>query len=81
LAHHSEQIDFSDVWKTPSIKDWFLELMEFCGGLASPFSNMATVESDFSVLKWEKDLHRLNIIPFSLERILHCHQIRSLLRN
>jgi hypothetical protein len=31
--------------------------MEFYGGLASPFPNTATVESDFSVLKWEKDLH------------------------
>jgi hypothetical protein len=81
LVRHSEQTDFSDAWKTPSIKDWFPELMEFCGGLASPFPNTATVESDFSVLKWEKDLHRSNITPFSLEGILHCHQIRSLLKN
>ncbi len=57
LARHSEQTDFSDAWKTPSIKDRFPKLMEFCGGLASPFPNMAIVESDFSVLKWEKDLH------------------------
>ncbi|CAK9263072.1 unnamed protein product [Sphagnum jensenii] len=81
LAHHNEQTDFSDAWKTPSIKDRFPELMEFCGGLASPFPNTATVESDFSVLKWEKDLHRSNITPFSLEGILHCRQIRSLLKN
>jgi hypothetical protein len=81
LAHHSEQTNFSNAWKTPSIKDRFPELMEFCGGLASPFPNMATVESDFSVLKWEKDLHRSNITPFSLEGILHCRQIRSLLKN
>jgi hypothetical protein len=81
LAHHSEQTDFSDAWKNPSIKDRFLELMEFCGGLASPFPNTATVESDFSFLKWEKDLHRSNIINFSLEGILHCCQICSLLKN
>jgi hypothetical protein len=49
--------------------------MEFCGGLASPFPNTATVESNFSVLKWEKDLHRSNITPFSLEGILHYRQI------
>ncbi|KAH9533357.1 hypothetical protein CY35_18G048000, partial [Sphagnum magellanicum] len=48
LARHSEQTDFSDAWKTPSIKDRFPELMEFCGGLASPFPNTATIESDFS---------------------------------
>jgi hypothetical protein len=41
--------------------------MEFCGGLASPFPNTAIVESDFSVLKWEKDLHRSNITPFHLK--------------
>jgi hypothetical protein len=81
LAHHSEQTDFSDAWKTPSIKDRFPKLMEFCGGLASPFPNMATVESDFSVLKWENDLHRSNITLFLLEGILHCHQTRSLLKN
>ncbi|CAM6042671.1 unnamed protein product [Sphagnum compactum] len=57
LARHSEQTDFSDAWKTPSIKDRFPKLMEFCGGLAFPFPDTATVESDFSVLKWEKDLH------------------------
>jgi len=81
LVRHSEQTDFSDAWKTPSIKDQFPELMEFCGGLAYPFPNTATVESDFSILKWEKDLHRSNITPFSLEGILHYRQIRSLLKN
>ncbi len=81
LAHHSELTDFSNARKTPSIKDQFPELMEFCGGLASPFPNMAIVESDFSILKWEKDLHRSNITPFSLEGILHYRQIRSLLKN
>jgi len=81
LARHSEQTNFSDAWKTPSIKDRFPKLMEFCGGLASPFPNMATVESDFSVLKWEKDLHQSNITSFSLEGILHCRQIRYLLKN
>jgi len=81
LARHSEQTDFSDTWKTPSIKDRFPKLMEFYGGLASPFPNMATVESDFSILKWEKDLHQSNITPFSLEGILHYCQIRSLLKN
>ncbi len=81
LARHSEQTDFNDAWNTPSIKDRFPELMEFCGGLASPFHNTATIESDFSVLKWEKDLHRSNITPFAFEGILNCHQIRSLLKN
>jgi hypothetical protein len=70
LVRHNEQTYFSDAWKTPSIKDWFPEMMEFYGGLASPFPNTATIESNFSFLKWEKDLHRSNITPFSFEGIL-----------
>jgi hypothetical protein len=81
FSRHSEQTDFSDAWKTAAIKDRFPELMEFCGGLITPFPNTATVESDFSILKWEKDIHRSNLTPFSLEGILHCRQIRSLLKN
>lgn len=34
------------------------------------------MESDFSVLKWEKDIQRSNITPISLEVVLHCRQIR-----
>jgi hypothetical protein len=80
LVRHSEQTNFSDDWKTPSIKDRFPELMELCGGLNFPFPNTTTIESNFLVFKWEKDLHRSNITPFSLEGILHCRQIRSLLK-
>jgi hypothetical protein len=56
LSRHNEQTDFSDAWKPASIKGKFPELMEFCGALTSPFPNTASVESDFSVLKWEKDI-------------------------
>jgi hypothetical protein len=73
--------NFSDAWKTVAIKDRFPELMEFFGGLITPFPNTTTVQSDFSILKWEKDIHRSNLTPFSLEGILHCRQIRSLLKN
>lgn len=54
--------------------------MEFVGGLACLFPNTATVESDFSILKWEKDIHRSNITPISLQGILQCRQIQSLLK-
>jgi hypothetical protein len=58
------------------------ELITWAGAKTNHLKdNSATVESDFSILKWEKDLHRLNITPFSLEGILHYHQIHSLLKN
>jgi hypothetical protein len=33
---------------------WFILLCQFCGDLASTFPNTSTVESDFSVICWEK---------------------------
>ena len=46
LSRHSEGTDFSEAWTTPGLKDKFPELIEFLGGLACPFPNTATVESD-----------------------------------
>ena len=80
LGRLTEQSDFSDTWSIPGIKDRFPQLIEFCGGLASPFPNTVPVESDFSILKWEKDIHRSKISPFFLEGVLHCRQIRTLLK-
>jgi hypothetical protein len=52
-------------------------VQKFCGGLASAFPNTAIVESDFSVINWEKDPSR-DLIDFSLEGILHCKQYSDL---
>lgn len=49
-------------------------LRDFCGGIATVFPNTASVESDFSILGWEKDKHRLSITDLSLEGIMHCKQ-------
>ncbi len=49
-------------------------LREFSGGLATVFPNTASVESDFSVLKWEKDEYRQSLTDLSLEGILHSKQ-------
>ena len=38
------------------------------------FANTASVESDFSILGWEMDDHRLSMTDLSLEGILHCKQ-------
>jgi hypothetical protein len=45
--------DFSAGWKVTNGR--FRELRRFCGNLASAFPNTATVESDFSIIGWEKD--------------------------
>jgi hypothetical protein len=78
VNRHADKSDFSEAWSSPGLKNRFPELMEFLGGLASPFPNASTVESDFSVLKWEKDIH--NLTSLSMEGIMHCRQIRSLLK-
>jgi hypothetical protein len=52
----------------------FSLLKRFFGGLASLFPCTATVESDFSVINWEKDNYRASLTDFSLEGILHSKQ-------
>ena len=44
---------FQDNWK--SFQASYPKLVEFCGGLASVFPGTSTVESDFSIMGWEKD--------------------------
>jgi hypothetical protein len=48
------------------------------GGLATVFLGTATVESDFSVLKYAKNDYRTALTDFSLEGILHAKQFRML---
>ena len=60
------------------VEGWFEILRDFCGGIAMVFANTASVESDFSLLGWEKDKYRLSITDLSLEGILHCKQYKKL---
>lgn len=53
----------------------FRLLFNFCGALATVFPGTSTVESDFSTLQWEKNLHRTMLTDLSLEGILHCKQV------
>ncbi|KAI2502209.1 hypothetical protein MHU86_12261 [Fragilaria crotonensis] len=52
-------------------------LKQFFGGLANVFPG--TVESDFSLINWEKDDYRTILTDLSLEGILHCKQYFELL--
>jgi hypothetical protein len=57
----------------------FEELRAFCGGLATVFPNTAPVESDFSLIGWEKNDYRQGLTDFSLEGILQAKQYKRLL--
>ena len=62
------------------VEGWFNALRDFCGGIATIFANTATVESDFSVLGWEKDEYRMSLTDISLEGIMQCKQFNLLSR-
>ena len=46
----------------------------FCGGLATAFANTTSVESDFSILKWEMNEFRTCMMHLSLEGIFQAKQ-------
>ena len=60
------------------VQERFENLKRFCGGLATAFPGTSTVESDFSIVKWEKDDCRISLTDFSLEGILHAKQFTRL---
>jgi hypothetical protein len=49
-------------------------LCSFIAGLATVLPGTTTVQSDFSVIGWEKDDYRTSLTDFSLEGALHCKQ-------
>jgi hypothetical protein len=64
---------FNDAWDSIAGAR-FLRLRRFCGGLATVFANSTSVESDFSILKWEKDEFRSCLLDLSLEGIFQSKQ-------
>lgn len=73
-----DSISFDDAWKPCSAR--YPLLCMFFGGLASVFPGTSTVESDFSVIGFEKDDYRKSLTNFSLEGILQCKQYELLNR-
>ena len=53
-------------------------LRDFYGGITAMCANTASVESDFSILGWEKDEYRLSLTDLSLEGVLHCKQFDAI---
>jgi len=67
---------FATAWR--KVGDRFECLRDFSGTLATIFPNTASVESDFSILGWEKDEYRTSLTDISLEGILQSKQYKVL---
>ncbi|CAK9255374.1 unnamed protein product [Sphagnum jensenii] len=65
---HDENTFFNDAWDV--VKGRFSGLRQFCGGLATTFPNMAAIESDFSMVKWEKNDTRTSLTSLALVGIM-----------
>lgn len=63
---------YSDAWT--GLQETYPLLEKFAGGLATIFPGTSTVESDFSVVKYEKNKNRMSLSDASLEGILHAKQ-------
>jgi hypothetical protein len=49
--------------------------MGYCGVVTTLFAGTSTVESDFSILRWEKDLFRKRLSNFGLEGVMQAKQL------
>jgi len=73
---HDENTFFNDAWDV--VKGRFNGLCQFCGGLATAFPNMVVVESDFSMVKWEKNDTRTSLTSLALAGIMQAKQFELL---
>ena len=73
IVDSKNSMSFSDGWKCIG-SGRFTKLKGFCGGLATVFLGMSTVESDFSIVNFEKTEYRSALMDLSLEGILHSKQ-------
>lgn len=72
----NDGVSFDDGWSI--VKGRFEALQCFAGGIATVFPGTSQVESDFSIVKAEKDDFRTAITDLSLEGVLHSKQFSKL---
>ncbi|KAF4039506.1 hypothetical protein GN244_ATG08337 [Phytophthora infestans] len=72
VACHEKVCTFEDAWNNVDGK--FATLKRFAGGLATTFPGTLTVESNFSILKWEKPPSKSRLTNLSLKGALHAKQ-------
>ncbi len=81
IDKHNHTTMFNDAWDCAL--GWFERLCSFCGGLATVLANTTSIESDFSILKWELDENRTALMHLSFEGIFQAKQrlvLQTLLR-
>ena len=76
IVNMDDHISFDEAWST--IRKKYPVLCMIFGELASVFPGTSTVESDFSIIGFEKDDYRAALTNFSLEGILQCKQFKLL---
>ena len=72
IDQHDINTTFEQAWDCAPGR--FAHLRAFCGGLATVFANTTSVESDFSILKWELDEFRTSMMHLSLEGVFQAKQ-------
>ncbi len=76
LNKHDEKTFFNETWDC--LKGCFMKLRELCGGLATTFPNTMSAESDFSIVKWEKNDSCSSLTSLSLAGIMHAKQFEQI---
>jgi hypothetical protein len=67
INKHDHTTTFNDTWDCAPGR--FERLRSFCSGLVTVLTNTTSIESDFSILKWELDENRTALMHLSLEGI------------
>ncbi|KAG3119094.1 hypothetical protein PI124_g4788 [Phytophthora idaei] len=70
LDNESYKTSFNDGWNAlekAAVPKQFSHLRQFCCGTAIVFANTASVESDFSILKWELNDCRSSLASLAME--------------
>jgi hypothetical protein len=60
-------MSFNEAWDKIDVP--LNQLHQFCDGLAMVFPNTTSVESNFSILKWDKDNNCSSMVDLTLEGI------------
>ncbi|CAK9258458.1 unnamed protein product [Sphagnum jensenii] len=68
----SSSSSFKDGWSLLGAR--FPNLMEYCGVVATLFPGTSIVESNFSIMHWEKDLFCKRLSNFGLEGVMQAKQ-------
>jgi hypothetical protein len=72
IDQHTIETSFDDAWDCAPCR--FDDLRSFYGGLATVFANTMSIESNFSILKWEMDENRTCLMHLSLEGVFQAKQ-------